>query len=112
MVGFLTYEPRPGSDWESRGWLSGRTGEAPAGSTPTTVDGKPAHYAADGLGLLAVQLAPDFQVRVRPSEIGLPKGTSVPPGLKAEHAPVEVLARVAAALAVDTNPDVAWLAPR
>ena len=52
-----------------------RTAEALAGSTPTTVDGKPAHYAADGFGLLAVQLAPNFQVRVKPSEFKRPRAT-------------------------------------
>jgi hypothetical protein len=89
-----------------------RTAEVPAGSAPTTVAGKPAHYTADGFGLLAVQLAPDFQVRVKPNEFDVRKGKPVPPGLETEHAPVEVLARVAAALAVDTNPDVAWIGTR
>jgi hypothetical protein len=88
-----------------------RTAEAPANSTPTTVDGKPAHYSADRFGLLAVQLAPNFQVRVKPNEFDPRKG-EVPPGLETKHAPVEVLARVAAALAVDTNPDVAWIGTR
>lgn len=82
-----------------------RTAEAPAGSTPTTVDGKAAHYSADGYGLLAVQLAPDFQVRVKPSEPNKP----VPAHLEPEHASVEVLAEVATGLAVDTDPDVAWI---
>jgi hypothetical protein len=86
-----------------------RTAEAPANSTPTTVDGKPAHYTADGFGLLAVQLAPNLQVRVKPNEFKTVKDQPVPPGLETEHAPVEVLTRVAAALAVDTNPDVAWI---
>ena len=36
----------------------------------------------------------------------------MPPGLKTEHATAEALARVAAAFAVDTNPDVAWIATR
>ncbi|MEV1121530.1 hypothetical protein AB0I91_41290 [Actinosynnema sp. NPDC049800] len=89
-----------------------RTAEAPAGSTPTTVDGKPAHYSADGFGLLAVQLAPNFQVRVTPSEFKVPGGKPVPSGAETEHAPVDVLARVAAALAVDTNPDAAWIGTR
>ncbi|MFJ6671917.1 hypothetical protein ACIQMJ_12485 [Actinosynnema sp. NPDC091369] len=89
-----------------------RTAEAPANSTPTTVDGRPAHYTADGFGLLAVQLAPDFQVRVKPNEFDPRKGQPVPPGLETKHAPVETLARVAAALAVDTNPDVAWIGTR
>ncbi|GAB2982339.1 hypothetical protein [Saccharothrix stipae] len=89
-----------------------RTAEAPAGSTPTTVDGKPAHYTADGFGLLAVQLAPNFQVRVKPHEFKLPDRDPLPTGLETRHAPVEVLARVAAALAVDTNPDVAWIGTR
>ncbi|QQQ75636.1 hypothetical protein IOD16_31840 [Saccharothrix sp. 6-C] len=86
-----------------------RTAEAPAGSTPTTVAGRPAHYSADGFGLLAVQLAPGFQVRVKPNEFKHFQGGSVPPGLHTEHASVEVLARVAQALAVDTDPDVAWI---
>ncbi|TQM82864.1 hypothetical protein FHX81_5275 [Saccharothrix saharensis] len=88
-----------------------RTAEAPANSTPTTVDGKPAHYSADGFGLLAVQLAPNLQVRVKPSEYDPGKGP-VPPGLETEHASVEVLTAVAAALAVDINPDVAWIGTR
>ncbi|MEU4740072.1 hypothetical protein AB0G02_06330 [Actinosynnema sp. NPDC023658] len=89
-----------------------RTADAPAGSTPTTVGGKPAHYTADGFGLLAVQLAPTLQVRVKPDEFKTPDGTPLPPGLETRHAPVEVLARVAEALVVDTNPDVAWIGTR
>lgn len=89
-----------------------RTAEAPAGSTPTTADGKPAHYSADGFGLLAVQLAPNFQVRVKPNEFKTVEGQSVPPGLETKHATAEVLARVVAALAVDTDPDVAWIGTR
>ncbi|MFE2750750.1 hypothetical protein ACFXGA_01980 [Actinosynnema sp. NPDC059335] len=82
-----------------------RTAEAPAGSTPTTVDGKAAHYAADRYGLLAVQVAPNVQVRVKPGEHNKP----VPSHLEPRHAPVEVLAGVATALTVDTDPDVAWI---
>ncbi|MFI9012159.1 hypothetical protein ACIGNX_33450 [Actinosynnema sp. NPDC053489] len=89
-----------------------RTAEAPAGSTPTTVGGEPAHYSADGFGLLAVQVAPDLQVRVKPHEFPVREGEPVPPGLETRHAPVEVLARVAAALAVDVDPDVAWIGTR
>ncbi|MCE6999272.1 hypothetical protein LZG04_31360 [Saccharothrix sp. S26] len=88
-----------------------RTAEAPAGSTPTTVGGKPAHYTADRFGLLAVQLAPNLQVRVKPDEFDTRKGP-VPPGVETKHAPVEVLAGVAAALVVDVNPDVAWIGTR
>ncbi|NUT52366.1 MAG: hypothetical protein HOV94_34495 [Saccharothrix sp.] len=86
-----------------------RTDEVPAGSTPTTVAGKPAHYTADGFGLLAVQLAPGFQVRVKPQEFKNVGGKPVPPHLETEHAPVETLVRVATALKVDTDPDVAWI---
>ncbi|XVS63618.1 hypothetical protein ACQPYE_36010 [Actinosynnema sp. CA-299493] len=90
-----------------------RTAEVPAGSTPTTVGGNPAHYSADGFGLIAVQLTPDFQVRVKPHEYKAVNGKPAPPpGLETEHAPVEVLTRVAAALAVDTDPDVAWIGTR
>lgn len=89
-----------------------RTDDAPAGSTPTTAGGKPAHYTPDGFGLLAVQLAPGFQVRVKPSEFTMPGGRPAPPGLETEHMSAEELVRVVAALKVDTDPDVAWIGTR